>query len=203
VKSRRRRSGTGGIERPHALVRYQHEVVQSIGSVAAGLSLTFVLTACVASAATPLSAKTLIVIDHSIGGVALKDQRSNVERSLGRGFVVRAEDQKPPDPPAHGEQVRYAKYGLDVWYVSRNATPLERARGRVIVVLTHSPRYRTAQGLRVGSTAEALRSIGGVNCFHGSTECQHGYNAVNHPGTTFRLDRPAGVIVQIAIAFGH
>jgi hypothetical protein len=148
-------------------------------------------------------ANTLIVLDRSIGGVALKEQRSDVERSLGRGFVIHTEDQKPPEPTVHGEQVLYAKYGLEVWYVSRNATPLARARGRVITVLTHSPRYRTARGLHVGSAATGLRSIGGVNCYQGSTECQHGYNAGNQAGTTFRLDRPGGKIVVIAIAFGH
>jgi hypothetical protein len=145
----------------------------------------------------------LIVLDRSIGGVALKGQRSDVERGLGRGFVVHTEDQKPPEPPVHGEQVLYAKYGLEVWYVSRNATPSGRARGRVIVVLTHSPRYRTAQGLHVGSSATALRAVGGVNCYHVDTECQHGYNALNQAGTTFRLDRPGGTIVEIAMAFGH
>jgi hypothetical protein len=175
---------------------------RSIGSVGAGLSLAFALTACGASAETR-SAKTLIVLDRSIGGVALKEQRSDVERTLGRGLVVHTEDQKPPEPPAHGERVLYAKYGLDVWYVSHDATPSERARGRVIAVLTKSPRYRTARGLRVGSTAAALRSIRGVNCYHGSTECQHGYRALNQPGTTFWLDRPGGSIVEIALAFGH
>jgi hypothetical protein len=68
-------------------------------------------------------------------------------------------------------------------------------------VMTHSPRYRTPQGVHAGSPATDLDAIKGVRCF--DQDCQHGYNALNHPGTTFRLDYPGGKVIAIAIAFGH
>jgi hypothetical protein len=118
---------------------------------------------------------------------------------LGQGFVLKTEDQT--DPTFHVEDVLYAKYGLEVWYGSRNATQASRARGRVGAVLTHSPRYQTPQGVHVGSPAAALQEIKGVKC--SLEDCQHGYNRSNHPGTSFRLDYEDGKVVRIALAFGH
>ena len=173
---------------------------QPVGSFVALASLGFALTACGASEGSRSNGDTRIVLDRSIGGVALREKRTDVERQLGHGFVVHTEDQKPPYP-AHAEQVLYAKYGLEVYYVSRNATPLALARGRVLVVLTHSPRYRTPQGVHVGSPAAALHAIKGIKC--SLEDCQHGYTALNHPGTSFRLDYEGGKVVTIAMAFGH
>jgi hypothetical protein len=47
-----------------------------------------------------------------------------------------------------------------------------------------------------------MMSLGGVKCY-GGTECQHGYTAVNRPGTTFRLDRPQGTVIFVAMTLGH
>jgi hypothetical protein len=44
-----------------------------------------------------------------------------------------------PEPTLHTEDVLYTKYGLEVWYVSRCATKVSRERGRLVVLLTHSP----------------------------------------------------------------
>lgn len=162
-----------------------------------GLLLPLTASACGGGQAGDRS----IVLDRSIGGVALKEKRSEVERRLGDGVVVRTQDQKPPEPSLHVEQVKYPKQGLEVVYVSRDATPLERARGRVYFVRTASPRYRTTQGIHVGSPATSLRSISGLTCF--TVECQHGYHANGLPGTTFRIDAPHGHVLYIALAFGH
>lgn len=168
-------------------------------SFLAGASLALILAGCGSARKGQARDDTLIVLDRSIGGVALREKRAHVERRLGRGFVLKADDQK--QPPVHGEDVLYAKHGLEVWYVSRNATNASRERGRVIAVLTRSPRYQTPQGVHVGSPASALHAIEGVTC--SLEDCQHGYNALNHPGTTFRLDYEGGTVVLIGIAFGH
>jgi hypothetical protein len=166
--------------------------------VVLGLTL---LTACGASERSRSRQDGAIVLDRSIGGVGLGKKRTDVEQSLGKGFVLKAEDQEPPEPASHAEDVLYPKRGLEVWYVSANASKASRDKGRVIVVLTHSPRYRTLEGVHVGSPATALNPIGGVQC--SLADCQHGYHALNQPGTTFRLDHPGGKVMMIAIAFGH
>jgi len=136
-----------------------------------------------------------------MGGVALGESRADVERRLGRGFVLKAEDQTPPEPILHIEDVLYAKYGLEVTYISRNAGQASRERGRVALLLTHSPRYQTPEGVHVGSAAAAVRRIKGVKCGNLlDLDCQHGGRVHNQAGTMFRLSGPGGVIVRIAIA---
>jgi hypothetical protein len=136
-----------------------------------------------------------IVLDRSIGGVSLKEKRADVERMLGPGVVVKTEDQKPPEPPAHEEDVQYARDGLEVVYVSQTAA--QRASGLVIAVLTTSSRYRTKEGVGVGSTLADVRAIRGIKCY-GAGDCQHG-NTHNKPGTgfAFRGGRVWRVVVTI------
>jgi hypothetical protein len=141
----------------------------------------------------------LIVLDHSIGSIALREERVEVERRLGEGFVLSTDNQR--QPPVHMENVLYAKYGLRVWYSSRTSSPTSVARGRVGAVLTLSSRYRTPQGIHVGSRAAELRGILGLKC--SLNDCQHGYARRNQAGTTFRLDSPRGEVTAIAISFGH
>jgi hypothetical protein len=90
--------------------------------------------------------------------------------------------------------------GLDVWYVSRDATSSERARARVFAVRTSSTRYRTTEGAHVGSLVAKLRALQGLKCFHES--CQHGFHSARQTGTTFRLDRPGGRVMWIAVSVG-
>jgi hypothetical protein len=131
----------------------------------------------------------------------LRERRLEVERVLGRGVVLHSSDQKPPEPRLHSEDILYSN-GLEIGYISGDATPRSRARGQVIVLLTRSPRFRTPQGVHVGSTAAELRSIKGVKCGDElDLLCQHGGYVHNQPGTTFQLSRPGGVVVRIAIAF--
>jgi hypothetical protein len=164
-------------------------------------ALGFFATGCGSGAVRPTHAETSIVLDRSIGGVGLGDRRADVERRLGQGFVVKATDQKPPEPRLHTEEVLY-KNGLEVWYVSKNATKTSLRRGRVIIVLTHSPLFRTSDGVHVGSTSPELEAVEGVHC--GSTferNCQHGGRVHNSPGTMFQLSGPRGLVVRIAIAY--
>ena len=144
---------------------------------------------------------TLIVLDHSIAGVALGAQRSDVDRLLGRGNVLRTSDQKPPEPPAHVEDVLYPN-GLEVDYVSRSAS--SRAHGRAALLITSALGFQTRGGVGVGSSAAKLRAVAGVTCGNLlGLDCQHGGHHYNARGTWFALSAPGGVITRIVIEYGH
>ena len=138
------------------------------------------------------------MLDHSIGGIALRERRAVVDRLLGDGIVRRTSDQASPEAAAHVEDVIYTN-GLDVTFVSRDAA--SRSQGRAITLRTASPRFKTRADVHVGSSASALRATKGVTCGsvldHG---CQHGGHIHNQPGTFFELSSPNGRIVSITIA---
>jgi hypothetical protein len=174
-------------------------MLRSIGSLAAFVCLASALVGCGSSAGGRDHGGTLIMLDRSIGGVALRERRIDVERLLGRGDVLRTSDQKSPEPRLHVEDVLYPN-GLEVDYISRSAS--SRDQGRVVVLLTSSPRFRTGQSVGVGSTASKLRSIKGVKCGNLlNLDCEHSGARHNHPGTFFRLSAPNGRIVRISIAY--
>jgi hypothetical protein len=175
-------------------------MLRSIGSLAASACLASALVGCETSTGSRVrGSTTLIVLDRSIGGVALRERRSDVERLLGPGDVVQTSDQKPPEPPFHIEDVLYPN-GLEVTYVSRERS--SRAQGRVFRLVTSSPGFRTSQGVRVGSTAAELRSIKGVTCGNLlNLDCQHSGRRHNQPSTFFRLSGPNGRILRIAIGY--
>jgi hypothetical protein len=175
-------------------------MLRMIGSPGAGALLGLILAGCGGSSGSPVHANTLIVLDRSIGGVALTEKRGDVERTLGEGYLLRVEDQKPPEPRLHFETVLYSN-GLQVGYISLNADARSLSRGRVGYLLTRSPRFRTREGVHVGSTAAELHSIQGVTCGNlGNIDCRHGGRIHNQPGTFFKLSGPQGVVVRIAIA---
>jgi hypothetical protein len=171
---------------------------------AIGLALAVVTAAALAACGNPAerrsSGTTLIVLDRSIGGVRLREQRREVERLLGRGAVIHSEDQKPPEPRLHIEVVIYPN-GLEVGYVSRSAEA--PSHGRVAYLVTHAPRFRTPEGVHVSSTAAELHEIEGITCGNLlDQDCQHGGRVHNQPGTFFKLSGgPGAVVVRIAIAF--
>ena len=174
---------------------------QSIGWLAAVISSGVVLAACGGSASRHQAGDTRIRLDQSIGGVALREHRSDVERELGHGEVLRTEDQQPPEPRLHFERVLYQN-GLEVGYVSRSASSRSRAQGQVVYLLTHSPRFRTSEGVHVGSSAAELQTIRDVTCGNVlGLDCQHGGHVHNEPGTFFKLSGPGGAVARIAIAF--
>lgn len=112
-----------------------------VGLTAASACL-LLLANCGSSHNRPAGSR-LIVLDRSIGGVALRQRRPVVDRLLGRGIVRSKQDQKPPEPPAHIEDVVYAN-GLEVIFVSRDAA--SRSLGRAVVVRTLSPIFATRHG---------------------------------------------------------
>jgi hypothetical protein len=138
------------------------------------------------------------VLDHSIGGIALRERRGEVESLLGHGSVLQIRHQKPPEPSLQIEDILYSN-GVEVTYVSPEGSPA--AQGRVVLLVTSSPIFRTRQGVHVGSPAPELRSIQGVACGNLlNLDCQHGGHVHNQPGTFFKLSGPNGRVVRISIA---
>ncbi|HST25615.1 MAG TPA: hypothetical protein VLJ76_06460 [Gaiellaceae bacterium] len=160
--------------------------------------LTAIVLALSALPAGGSNARTLIVLDRSIGGVALKELRSNVERELGKGLVLQSTVDKTAKPtPARSTEVSYGSGALLVYYASAKGFP-----ARAELIETTATRYQTRFGLGVGSSYPKLVAAGGVDCY-GGTECQHGYHTLNKRGTTFWLDRPHGKVIRIGMTFGH
>jgi hypothetical protein len=173
-------------------------VARAIGSLVA-FGIAVALLGCGSSASRGDRVRTLIVLDRSIGGIALRERRSEAERILGRGAVIQTSDQKPPEPPAHTEAMLYPS-GLKVYYVSRDAA--SRMRGRVVLLVTSSPTFRTRHGVHVGSSAAELHSIKGVTCYNLlKLDCRHGGSRHNQPGTFFRLTGTQGKVSRIAIGY--
>jgi hypothetical protein len=175
-------------------------MVKRIAIGLAGSCLGLALAGSGVAARSEVHASNVIVLDRSIGGADLGETRSAVEQRLGRGVVLSTTIDRSARPtPAHIVRVSYGPGGLVVTYVSYAKQP-----PKVFALEATSSRYRTVSGVGVGSSVGNLLSIGGVKCFGpAGTECQHGYHPPNYLGTTFRLDRPGGTVVYVAILQGH
>jgi hypothetical protein len=117
-----------------------------------------------------------IVLDRSIGPVRLLESQQNVEHALGKGVTV-LNDQM------HGHEVRYPKLGLELAYPPPGGA---KHTAVAFVILTTSSRYRTRDGVGVGSSLDHVKLIKGIECFNSDSDCQHG-NVHNKPGTGFAL----------------
>ncbi len=69
-----------------------------------------------------------------------------------------------------------------------------------LAVLTSSPRYRTSNGVHVGSSLADVEAINGMKCY-GTDTCQHGCHAVNTACTGFDLS--ADRVRRITLSLGH
>ncbi len=148
---------------------------------------------CAAALLAPAAdgASSLLVLDHSIGGIALGETRARA----GHGTVLSSRLDRSARPrPLRVTRVAYAGRSVVATFIG----------DRVGLIETRSARYRTSDGLGVGSSFADVQALGGVQCYPpGGIECQHGYRAVNRPGTTFRFDAPDGHVTFIALAYGH
>lgn len=139
---------------------------------------------------------TSIDITGAIGGVHAHETRSAVERLLGPGQVLSRVTR--PGPPRYALiRVRYPASGLGVWYdQARRGPPL------VAAVFTSSTRYRTPDGLRVGSTLAQVHREHGIRCYaqRGYLACQGGLG-YQKPITSFTVrDGRVVRVLMVAVA---
>jgi hypothetical protein len=103
---------------------------------------------------------TAIDVNGVIGGIHARATRVAVEKRLGAGTTVSTSTHKQKTGGTYTlTRVRYPASQLVVLYVaSRGRSP------SVFGVFTTSPRYHTADGLRVGSTLAEARHEPGIRC---------------------------------------
>ena len=154
----------------------------------------------VAVAASGVTITRSIVLDRSIAGVGLGETRSSIERRIGPGFVIGgARTDTSTAKLRHIERIQYDAAGLYVTYVSIGTSARELAAGRAVVLETTWTSFKTPQGVHVGSSSSALKSISGLSCF--ASVCQHGYLR-GGGGTSFLIDQARKRIVRIVVSFG-
>jgi hypothetical protein len=137
-------------------------------------------------------------VHGAIGGVRVREPRAMAERLLGRGVRV---SRKPMQGNAGYtiEQVHYAADALDVWYVTETSG---KHRSIVALVSTGDRRYRTKDGLGVGSTLAEAQREPALSCSNVSAptfaDCQGGLG-YEKPVTNFQV-RGGAVARIIAIS---
>jgi hypothetical protein len=151
-------------------------------SVLLGVVLAGVLAGCSlgGESGTPQHSSALIVPGVRIGPAAIGVTPRQIERSVGKpDKVVRAQS-------GDGIVATYSDAGLTVTYHHVANLGDIPARGRVAVqIRTTSPRYATAEGVRVGSTLpSARRAYPGIKCY--ATDLGGGNDCVFR-GTTFEV----------------
>jgi hypothetical protein len=132
----------------------------------------------------------LIVLSDSIGGIVLGQRPASVEIEAGH--------------PASRARLSGAGRLIETWrYRDVVAVFLAvrvpyNSQLRVVRVSTTSARFRTADGLGVGSNLRRLRGhVAGLRCYNAGQDCAVGFEH-GAPGTEFRL--PSGVVTSIAVA---
>lgn len=138
------------------------------------------IAACVLPATTTAAeiartgTNTAIVLERSIGGVALGESRAAVERLLGRGVLVETHLEGVGAEPRAWVETRVYR-DLQVIYARLKGSP--PGEGKAALIETSSPRYRTRSGLGVGSrwaTVIALGTRGSLGkCATWMMQCQH------------------------------
>jgi hypothetical protein len=137
---------------------------------------------------------TVIDVTGAIGGIHTSATRLSVERTLGSGATISTVTRHPKTGSYTLQRVAYPASRLVVLYF---ASPNHLAR--VFGVFTRSPRYHTADGLRVGSTLGQARSEPGIRCSQQDTwiACQGGLG-YQHPLTSFIVK--GGHVVRVFVA---
>jgi hypothetical protein len=148
-----------------------------------------VVAAVLALALTASSARAVIVVQRSIGGVKLQMTKQQVRAKLGRPMHVR---------------VGSNEFGTFVEKVYRRVTVTFQSGDRVTAVRTTSPVERTARDVGVGSTEAQLKAgVRNVRCRNaaGFKYCAVGKFLPGRTVTDFRLrnGRVNAVIIGFVI----
>ena len=141
----------------------------------------------------------LVTPSGVVGPIRLFESRSSVGRRLGeRGTVVVQRPERGTTQDVVVTRVRYEDASLEITYLSSPKYP----DGLAYLISTSDPRYRTRDGIGVGSTFRQVRSVDGVRCFNERGEdyadCQVGLGH-EHPLVVF--DVRAGKVALVA-AYG-
>jgi hypothetical protein len=174
--------------RHHAPVRIALAAATAFALAAAGCSSGH-------RAASP-DPNTSIDVTGAIGGIRAHELRASVERVLGPGAVL-SRVVRPGPPPYTLIRVRYPASGLGIWYDQARGEPAQ-----VAAIFTTSPRYHTADGLRVGSTLAEARREPGIQCDYqpGYLACQGGLG-YQRPVTSFTVrDGRVVRVFMVAVA---
>ena len=103
---------------------------------------------------------TSIDVNGAIGGIHTSDTRRQVEKRLGAGKTISTSTrQRKVGGDYTITRGLYPASQLVVWYAGSSMRP-----PLVVVILTSSPRYHTADGLRVGSTLAQARHEPSIRC---------------------------------------
>jgi hypothetical protein len=149
---------------------------------------TFVVAAVLALALTASSARAVIVVQRSIGGVKLQMTKAQVRAKLGRPMRV---------------HVGSNEFGTFTEKVYKRVTVTFQSGDRVTNVRTTSPLEQTAGGVGVGSTKSQVKAgVHNVTCKNesGFKHCFVGAFLPGRTVTDFRL-RNNGRVSSVSIGF--
>ena len=146
-----------------------------------------VVCAAAAALAFAVEARAVIVVQRSIGGIALQMTRAQVRATLGRPLRVRTGANE---------------FGSFTVLVYRRVTVTLQSGPRVTAVQTTSPLERTAPGVGVGSAVADVRAhVRGIRCRNesGFRHCFVGSFVPGHRVTDFRIR--GGRVASVSVGF--
>jgi hypothetical protein len=161
-------------------------VVRLLVPAAAGLLL---------APATGGAAQDRIVVNRSIGPIAVGDERAEIAGGTGvAGRVVtrRPDPRRPGNRNLDRVEVRYLPLGITARFLT------DEASTTTDLVVTSDRRYRTAAGVGVGSTTTRVRLLfPSAACSPEGTFCRAGARVPGRTVTTFRLRDDRVVAVEL------
>ena len=133
------------------------------------------------------SALSALITRHSLGGIELGESQAAVERLTGSGHKLNTQGV---------DEVAYAVPGggLRIAYGSLFASEPQDA---VLVASTDSPRFRTSEGVGVGSSLAEVKALGAMNC--GPTDVRHDQCQTLAYGPGLEFDLTDGRVARVAL----